>query len=391
MITKKLKSANKTGKKKFKPNKPKPVKQGGSVGPPRKSTTYLVQENRSLETAAARKCAAEYSAALVNPFALPPETPLCYPGLIAQPSYKFRVRSTGSFTTSADGRGGVGFWPFRMATRDSVNNGNAHMAATIATGPTYAQSDYVFCNTSAWDVTNLTCTVGYGYNSPYVVADLAANTARALRLVAAGLRVWYEGKLIDTAGRYIIYRHTHPTIGMPPALDSQQDLTAMPSTAVIQLSANATPTLAYRPILEADVFMQPTPMTLSNTVGIDNAAGSQSSYSVRNRFAGGIFVEDSTAGAKFYYEAIAYFELIGQWNTMSQSHSAPASLGPLVEVANHAPVSVPAPVVNNFLSGAVRGAKDSLRKRAPAIARDLGKMVGEAALGRFLGVDPAPR
>jgi len=318
-----------------------------------------------LTTTPANRCARDYAIALSNPFDLDPSTPVCYPGSMAPPSYKLRVRTTGTFKVSAVagnnvGRGGIAVWPYRMLTSDIFATGvPVYYPAIIATDDTYNQADYSFANTGTVPAGS-PLGIYAGYNSPLTLADLAAGSGRATRLVACGLRVAYDGKVLDTAGKYVLYRHSYPTNGLPATRDAVQDLTAIPSTTYTQISIGDKPTVSFMPLLESDHFYSGDATTTYATAG---------SYSIVNRMGPAVFIENAVAGASFSFEVIAYFEVIGRWPSLTPTHSAPAAVGPLAAaVANHAPGRLSAPgaatAVVDAASRAIGIVSGEMRRRA---------------------------
>lgn len=131
------------------------------------------------------KCAQLYAKALAEPFAQLPENP-CIPDQNAMPSYKLTVRGTGGCTI---GTGGVGFvlFDYRQAAND-VNS--IYYSTATYTGNTVSRA------AAGINQSGLS-------RLPFTSATLD-NQQWKYRVVSAGLRISYSGKLVDRNGIYYL-------------------------------------------------------------------------------------------------------------------------------------------------------------------------------------------
>lgn len=342
--------------------------------PPQRTQKIYGPRPRPMITAdthssAANRCAQDYAQSLYNPFTLSPETPICYPGMLAPPSFKFRTRTTGTFTAGTT-IGGIAVWPYRMMFNDMYTSGGNDYMAIAATTAAYAATDLSFANAPLLPTAGADTKRYGGVNSPFSVADLGLGSNRAVRLVSCGIKVEYEGKEVDRAGKFVVYRHTYPSTGLPALLDGISDLANFPKTAMVKITDSNAVVATYQPLLETDHFYTLEPgVTLASSIG--------------SRFGAGVFISGATAGTTFNFEVIAYFELIGRYPNLSPTHSAPAIVGPLSALAAAAPMpAVPSAGsvlsgAGGFISGLSRAAGPELKKAA---ARHLKKMALEQGL-----------
>lgn len=355
-------------------NRTRSVRPAASRPRNRPSAPAAAQPRRALTV-----CASDYAVALTNPFQLSPSVPICYPGMLTMPSQKLRVRTFGEFAVNADGIGGVAYFPFRMLCSDIATSGGSYHPALITTNATYstAAGDFSFANGPSVPTVSTTVNCYGGYSSPYTIASFAAGSARGARLVAAGLKVIYTGKLLDNAGTGVTYRHPYVSNGLPAVRDSIQDLTAIPSTAQRRVD-NDPFVIAYQPLVETDCFVVTSP-TFGNVEG-----------AIVDRLGGGVFIKGAEPGTKFTYEAIAYFECIGQSLPLTVSHSDPTGVAAVINAVSHAPsVTIPsaAPVLSaagevlRAAAPALRWvAKEALKRKAVSVVGRIARSTAQAAI-----------
>lgn len=323
------------------------------------------------------RCAVDYATALHNPFMLSPNTPVCYPIKSSGPSFKFRTRVVTDFYVGTGGVGGVAFWPFRMVMKDTpVTQVNHVVAAAVCTTSTYASTDFSFANSPIKNTTDLTTSVAAGYNSPFSWADISPGNARAVRLVACGAKVRYTSRVLDTEGSIVAYRHTYPTTKLEALLDAFQDLTAMPNTSVAPVTVEKPAYTSYMPLLESDSFYIP-------------ALNFGQEENIENRLGGVVAVKGAPVGSRFEVEIVAYFEMIGRYNTLTPSHVQPQAAAEMANMAAHAPPQASAPqalapaaiaVGQAFLQGAASEAKRQARSRFKGAALRVMQEVGKGAI-----------
>lgn len=355
---------NKKNQRNKQPSRPRPQTQRAA---PVARMRPIIMPERAPQLPRIAACSRHYGQALLNPFSLPPGQEVCFPGSMTQPSQKLRVRTFGEFSVGAQGTGGVAVWPFRMLAQDVYLSAGAYFPAVITTNATYSivpDGDFSFANSGARGVSTTMQYYG-GYSSPYTTAQYGLASGRAVRLVGCGLRVQYTGKVLDGAGTYITYRNPYPTAGIPDSRDSIQDLMAIASSAQERVTNEAV-YACYQPVIESDTFFHTEPMQVT----ADALAVGASSSSV-NRFGQGVFIKGATAGDKFSYEVIAYFEVIGSSIPVTSSHSDPTGAAAVAHAASHQrATTVPSvqPIIE-LAGNAIRAAAPALKRGAARWAR----------------------
>jgi len=151
----------------------------------------------------------QYAQALANPFDGPPA---CVPTQPSLPSERLRVFTKGTFyvgdTGSGKGVGAVSMNPFRMAYNDGTDATNSPVVYTTAV-----------YNGSTVPITLIAGppaqTVLANSNSPYTKAQFGkTGLLNQYRLVSAGIRVAYVGKLQDQNGTMVMLQSpNHESVG----------------------------------------------------------------------------------------------------------------------------------------------------------------------------------
>lgn len=276
-------------------------------------------------------CAYEYFRALHDPFSL--ATLPCIPTTFAQSSHKYRATTRGTFRVGTEGLGGVAFWPFRGAFSDIVVDGGATTSypCIIATNQTYAQTDFSFTNNSRPNP--IPGTDFYpGVTSPFRSTDFG-DTARSVRLVAAGIRVQYIDKVLEMSGDYVTFRNPNATNSLETNADTLTKLLANNTATFNRVNENWVG-VTYVPYLASDLDPIRRPgseyqMQESNVVG-----------NVGARFAGGVFIQNAQPGQRFAFEFIGFYEATGVALATSPSHTDPQSLAYITQSAtNSVPTS----------------------------------------------------
>jgi hypothetical protein len=269
------------------------------------------------------RCGANYFHALYDPFTVRGE--VCIPGQLAGASRKLTVVSRGQFSLGTAGCGGVAYWPFRMLTSDVFVSGLNYFPAIIATGPTYAEDSTNFRFTNSYKpVADSTVTYTGGLTSEYTTASLGVGTdgttvQRNARLVAAGIRVSYEGKEVDRSGQYICWQNPMPKATVNAAADDISRFLALNQAARVRVMDSGTAGITYMPRSEAD-FTYPI-MALN----YDTDATYQAS--IVNRLAGAIFIVGGQNLAPYTFEAYAHFEVQGAGITTTPTSTDVESIG----------------------------------------------------------------
>lgn len=275
-------------------------------------------------------------------------------------------------------------WPYRMLTRDSGVNANFRYPAVAATNSAYALADYGFANQSYYDTTALPVGVDFyqGYNSPFVAADWGPASFKAARLVAAGIRVYYEDKVLDSSGKYYVYQNPYPVDKLPPLNDTAQDLTAIATTVGLSVRPGQEVTVSYHPILESDTFYR--------ADVLDNPWSGNPDH-IWKRLGGAVFIENAQPSMRFSFEVIAYFEVIGRWNSLTPTHSAPGLTQTLSSAVAHAPPlvksspSASTSVATNLMGAVMGGARTALKQKVRKTAMAAAEQLGHSMAGLLLG------
>lgn len=234
-------------------------------------------------------CTAMYTKALTNPFGQFDELP-CIPDVITLPSYKFQTTTRGSFSV---GSGGVGFVAGKPGCPVSDS------PCIEYTLPTFAGGSYQPALPSP--------PVGVATannDSVFTQADFQVNGIIESRLVGAGLRVHYQGSEINRGGLVVLHRQPGNTAiaGNSTAATLLQFKTSTQAPATRNAES-----VNYRP---------DTPGMLGYAVPVFPQASTLM-----------IYVEGGSPGTSWNYEFIQFFELIGNRQNPTASHSDPVGMG----------------------------------------------------------------
>lgn len=235
-----------------------------------------------------------------------------------------------------NGTGGVALYPFRMLFNDMVSTGAAWLPGIITTANAYANDDFRFANTSGILTADLGVSLnGYcGYSSPFFFANFNGTSGKMVRLVASGIKVQYQGKVLDNSGTYVCVSNPYALSGLPATRDMIQDLMAIPGCAQGRIT-DAPVYASYKPAMETDSQFMVNPCQSAAGYMVSSATDT----SILNRLGSVIGIVGAETNAKFTFEAIAYFEIRGPSTTLTVSHSDPVGAAVVSNQAHMLPPS----------------------------------------------------
>lgn len=319
------------------------------------------------------RCGLDYIHALYDPFSVLGEP--CIPGDFPIESQKFRVTSRGTFNVGTQGVGGIAFWPFRGFYSDTflVNANTNDAVALVATTATYAQTDHSYLNSGSPAVADATISRLHGVTSPYTAVNFKENTRRAIKLVAAGLRVSYCGKVTDMQGEYTVWRNPGVSSAIPGTADTMGDLLAQNSASMLRINEQ-TVGVTYFPLRADDLAAVYEP-------GYNTGDGSSKMFTdpLASRLAGGIAINGATAGAPFTYEFIGFYEALGVGLPKTPSHSDPTMISAAV-AASAGPVqpNLPLAFKNGLAQIATNALSEAVNVAVPLIQENAVRVAGGA-------------
>jgi len=256
------------------------------------------------------KCTVEYAQALVNPFGARQTMP-CVPDSIVMPSLKFQSKVRGTAFTGVNGAGYVLFDPWHMMWNDGNIAGTSTSAPIIFTGVENTAASQLSAVIAGGVFTNPGVFIANS-NSPYTQDDYNAN-GRQVRLVAAGLRITYTGSNFRNQGQVYLGR-SQSNASFPnnlPFSDFAQDN----YTSIVPVSRKSEYTF-YTP--DTHDFL-----SYHNAEEFDAHDGGEDHFAYLIAIDGG----DTAEPQAWFFEAVAYFEVIGKGLTLSPSHSDVQGLG----------------------------------------------------------------
>jgi hypothetical protein len=332
-------STKRRPKNKRKQNRPKPMnprtQQPGKFIPPHPKLLLS-------------QCAKNYLHALINPYVAPKELP-CVPDFIALPSYKLQTVIRGTMTVGVDGVGFVVYNPFTAVNSNNTIITSSTNYPLLYTGPTYALNYYNVLVTSG---TLPTGVFGAGSNSPLSDTAPPLNLA-SVRLVGGAVRIRYSGTEFYRGGTVVSYR-AQDAVNIP---DGATTANLLISPLCIQESAsrrwhsvNWIPSratdLAYQPFAFYDPN-QSSPQSYVLLIMV-NSPGS------------------TTASQTFDFEAVSYYEVIGNNLQLTPSHNDPVGYGAVQTAVATPRISEQTPESHekSILTQIVNGASDGISQVA---------------------------
>lgn len=297
------------------------------------------------------RCTAEYASALVNPFGARQTMP-CVPDYIALPSFKFQTKSRGVFSTGGLGVGFVSLNPWLMANSTPGNSAGNTSYPIVATRSNFGGAAF---DPSVAGGVFQTGVFGAGSNSTLAASFLTA-PGRQLRLVAAGLRISYTGSNFRNQGRVLLIK-SQGNVTIPTGVDASYLLNDN-MTSIVPISRKSE-YVFYTPDSHDLVSYEPFDLYDPNVGGT-------------NRRSLLIYIDggDSVDPQSWLYEAVAYFEMVGNNLTLSKSHSDPEGFGNVLEalpVRN--PISPPRQVEQTIFQRLVSMGTKKLLENAPPLIR----------------------
>jgi hypothetical protein len=228
--------------------------------------------------------------ALVNPFEVGEGLP-CIPDAIALPSLKYSALARGSFDIGTQGVGFVTVSPFCPAndTASVKHTTNLYTGTTFNIGPP-----------------NPTGVNDAFHDAPYTTSQLNASVfaGREYRVVGCGLKANYIGSEFQRAGMEVLHRQP----------SNQGIINGSTATSLFKYRTTQAATMARS---THDVFYRPdTPQQLGYAPWKPTDV----------LFPMTIFISGGTPGQSLYWEAVWYFELIGDLGQPSVSHADPVGL-----------------------------------------------------------------
>lgn len=297
-------------------------------------------------------CSEHYAKLIGNPFVRSHSA--CIPSLPSRPSRKFSTYATGVVTPqTSNGLAMVTYNPWRMAV---VNTATSPVVSTTASSTFSGLPTYNGANT-----------IGYVSNSDYSGALNAAGLAGfRFRLVAAGLRLTYNGPLLNVGGRICGVEDPdhYSIVGLDyDALNGYEEAAQLP------IKPNVMYEIIYNPV-EASSFAYGSWAT--------SADGSEFQYFANSNDATmGFIVQPADASTNYIVEAFAHFEAIGRpVRGTSPSHVDSLGLSAVLNTSGQTALRKPRAV--NADSERVENAAIGL-VTARVASSSLGELAGKAA------------
>ena len=278
-------------------------------------------------------CARNYFHALYDPYTVAGE--VCIPSGTPTGSQKYKVTTHGTFQVNASGAGGVGFWPYRMVTSDIYADATPVTFPAIVTSyAAYVGTDYPFVNSPFLPAGTLFPSKG-GASSPYTVANMTVSgtqIGRTAKLVAAGIRISYNGAEVNRQGQVTVWRNPTLSTFVDATADSLDNFLAQNQASRVRVTDKGTHGFTYLPL---DVDDLEYPQTFPPYSG----SSPQTNVGAHMRLAGGIFVTDAGNSASFAYEAVAYFEVKGGNIPTSPTPSDPTGVSIAIGASMELPMN----------------------------------------------------
>jgi len=333
-------------------------------------TWYKMQKQNLLSP-----CARLWAKALVNPFGNFEMMP-CIPDLISTPSFKFAARAQGIFKVGTNGTGFICVNPFSMVSSAKqkvppldATPENLYAPSCVGTSATYPYLGVQIPQMN--NDSDPTSWISAGSDSPIEDFDLKYKA----RLVGAGVKVAYVGKMLDRAGRVILYAEPSSycigsgqkdAAGIVSPRGAWQNYTTTNQIPVETLLKNKAATATF--LTDRAHFVGWTPMenddlsykayagttetvplfkdTFASAGGNWVNSADPSYVTATPRYCLMFLVDGATAGSAFEYEAISFFEVVGtSLPSITRSHSDPVGMAAVKQALPiKAPTGAPATV-----------------------------------------------
>jgi hypothetical protein len=275
------------------------------------------------------QCSTIYALAMSNPFL--DLNDACVPDNNTSPSYKFSVRGTGSFSIGTGGVGYVIFGPKRFGNDFSASNSPIYF-----TGSTYAGTT----------ITTNTATAGVNNNNlarfPFPLAEVAP-LDKKLRVVGAGIRIFYQGTELNRGGTILAFREMNNNSCNGA---SESTLASWTNTKLVPVDRRKH-SVTWKPVQSSDFdyYDSPNDVSQNNSTYYANAYGPCCM---------GFLVSGSTTGNSFKYEIVTHYECLG--SNVRQSPSSADSAGMSAVFSAIPPIieTVSSVMSGDVLKGAVK-------------------------------------
>jgi hypothetical protein len=317
----------------------------------------ISKRNRSAELMI-NPCTLMYAKVLMNPFGNFKDMP-CIPDALSLPSQKYMCKTRGTMQCGTNGTGFVIYNPFlALSSNAGVAGGSSDQPVIYSTSAYTAASGVVTWVPVAGAYP--TGVAAANSNSLFTAAQLGGNIQ--YRLVGGGIKIEYAGTLLNRGGRVTIYRDAGNNMIANNGTVStflQNNLTLQVNERGEEHSVTYFPDnpsfIGYHPY---STFYQPTTGNLDMRallIVVDGAL--------------------TTAFNSYTFEAVAYYEMIGNGLTLSSSHADPVGFAAAMSAA---PNVLPDHSTKNNEKTFISRMVDSL---ATASGRTFGQNVGNVAMG----------
>lgn len=348
-------------KQKMQPVRQYPREEPGWVSSPNWTPT-ADSRTRVMTKIALSDCALNYAIAMSNPFAKLQE-PACIPDTNCVPSYKFSTRCLGTMVVGTGGTGVVACNPWTAMISDNGHNTTVYDYPIIASAATYGSANVVTA-AGAVDAGYLT---GYNSNSAFYNAFFEKGVAR---LVGAGVRVWYAGKIVDQQGVATMFL----TDGLRN-LDDDIPVSVIqnnPRAKICTVSKDSNCYVTYTPTSSMNFSYLPTQELRPST------SGQQQTIMV-------IAITGSTPGTIFQFEGAFHYEAQIPGMQVTSSHSDPTGLSAILASKSELQqTDAPEKDLATVVRGATRES-NSMSKIGSLVGGLAGMALGNPSLGAALG------
>lgn len=305
------------------------------------------------------KCAILYAKASINPFQQLDDDP-CIPDSVSVPSYKFNTTVMVTMTVGTQGAGYALLDPWTAIVNDNVKNDCP-----------------VACSTAGFNSTNLDLNTGdigaqydvFNSNSFFNGAQFDVGE---LRLVAAGLQVFYTGPILNQAGVVTTLQNDGgATFGdlqpIVPIMQNPRSVTCAnlkENMCYVSYLPTSTDEFSYKP------YSQHRPST----------AGLPYNYPL------GIFVTGAVPGTTFQVRARCYYEAQIPGLSATSSDSDPIGFAAVQTARTQLkPTEDPAKDQTTVLQQALRNIGQTISGIAPSVGTAIGTVFGAPQLGSAAG------
>lgn len=312
-------------------------------------------------------CTLLYARASIDPFVLLPKDP-CIPDAICAPSYKFNTSIMGTMTVGPARTGFVAFNPITAAINDNNSNLVAIDFPIISTTGFYAGTDY------NPDPAFLPAAGGnqlVGANSNSYFNDAIFQTAE-VRLVAAGVEVFYTGSVLNQSGVVTTLQNDgYVPLATGTTVNAIQ---ANPRAVVCPTSKDSRCYISYYP-------------TDSDQFSYKNFESQRPSVAgIPNGYAMIIFVSGAFPGSTFQFKAKCYYEAQIPGLSSTASESDPIGFSALAAARTQTPrTDDPGMDYIETVKQTIRVIGSQLSGIAPTVGRAVGSLVLQPELGGLAG------